>query len=87
MEIEAISVQITLNTHINCDKLEEISNLEILLNASTGHWKRCGGPHVARRPTFAHPSADVCHKVKKKLNTTSLFISFLLRLFSRFHSV
>jgi len=37
MEIEAISVQITLNTHINCDKLEEISNLEILLNASTGH--------------------------------------------------
>ena len=25
------------------------------LNASAGHWKRCGGPHVARGPLIAHP--------------------------------
>jgi len=25
------------------------------LNASAGHWKRCGGPHSAHGPLFAHP--------------------------------
>jgi len=25
------------------------------LNASAGHWKRCGGPHLTRGPLFAHP--------------------------------
>jgi len=37
MEIEVISVQISLNINIFCGKLEVISDLEIFLNASAGH--------------------------------------------------
>ena len=55
MEMEIISVQISLNTNIFCEELREISDLEIFLNASAGHWKRCGGQHVARGPLFGHP--------------------------------
>jgi len=29
---------------------QEISDLKIFLNASAGHSKRCGGPHVTREP-------------------------------------
>ena len=55
MELEAISVETSLNANIYCDKLEEITDLEIFLIGSAGHWKRCGGPHVARGPLFSHP--------------------------------
>jgi len=41
------------------EKLEEISELKIFLNVSTGHWKRCGGPHLARGPLFAHPCDEI----------------------------
>jgi len=44
------SVQVSLSTNIYCDKVKEISNLKIFMNASAGHWKRCGGPHVASGP-------------------------------------
>jgi len=37
MEIEPISVQISLNTNTYYDKLEEIPELEVFLNASVGH--------------------------------------------------
>jgi len=30
------------------------------LNASAGHWKRCGGPHVACGLLFGHPCFKVC---------------------------
>jgi len=58
MEIEA---NLGLNyssfsTNIYFYKLEEIWDLKIFPNASAGHWKRCGGPHVARGPLFARPS-------------------------------
>jgi len=36
-------------------ELEDISNLKILLNASAGHCKRCGRPHVVRRQLFTQP--------------------------------
>jgi len=38
-----------------CYHVEDISDLKILLNASAGQWKRCGGPHMARGRLFAHP--------------------------------
>ena len=37
MELEAISVEISLNANIYCDKLEEITDLEIFLIGSAGH--------------------------------------------------
>jgi len=51
----------------NCDELEDISDLKIFLNASAGHSKRCGRPHVARGTLFAHPSPrlsseDICNE-------------------------
>ena len=53
------SVQVSSSTNVYCDELEDISDLKILLSASAGHWKRCVGPHVARRPLFAHPCPRV----------------------------
>jgi len=37
MELEAISVETSLNANIYCDKLEEITDLEIFLIGSAGH--------------------------------------------------
>ena len=56
------SVQVSLNTNVYCDELEDISDLKIFLNVSAGHWKRCGGPHVARGPLFAHP-CSIVHRI------------------------
>jgi len=33
------------------------------MNASAGHLKRCGEPHLARGPLYAHP----CYKFKVKI--------------------
>jgi len=41
-----------VETFINASKF--ISVIKIFLNASAGHWKFCGGPHVVRRPLIAH---------------------------------
>jgi len=32
----------------NCNLTRFSTNFRFFLNASTGHWKRCGGPHTAR---------------------------------------
>jgi len=56
------SFQVSLNTNVYCDGLEEISDLKIFLNASAGHCKRCGRPHVARGPLFPNP--DFVHFLK-----------------------
>ena len=49
IRVEAVSVY-SLSTNICYDyeKLQELSDLKIFLNASAGHWKRCVGPHLAR---------------------------------------
>jgi len=36
-----------------------MSDLKIFLDDSAGHWKRCGGLHLAHRPLFAHPCYNV----------------------------
>ena len=46
--LKQVSVQVNLNTNVYCDELEDVSDWEILLNASVGYWKRCGRPYVAR---------------------------------------
>ena len=45
---------------IQCDKcyLTQFNKFQIwknFLNASVGHWKRCGEPHVVRGPLISHP--------------------------------
>jgi len=37
-------------TNVTSHDFLQISNLKIFLNASVGHWKRCGGPYAAREP-------------------------------------
>jgi len=53
-EYKQISIY-NLSTNVYYEKLEEISDLKIFRNASASHWKRCGGPYLARGPLFAHP--------------------------------
>jgi len=35
--LKQVSVQVSLNTNVYCDELEDISDFKILLNASAGH--------------------------------------------------
>ena len=44
----------SLSTSIYYEKLKKYSDLKIFPNASSSHWKRCDGPHLARGPLFAH---------------------------------
>jgi len=56
MRVEAnLDLWPQLNTNIYYEKFEEISDLKILQVASAGHWKHCGGPHLALGPLSAHP--------------------------------
>ena len=42
MRVEAVSVySLSTNIYYDYEKLEELSDLKIFLNASAGHWKRC----------------------------------------------
>jgi len=54
------------------EKLEEISDFKIFLNASVGHWKRCSRPHMARGPLFAYPCYwQITWKCKRVAKYTS----------------
>ena len=55
MEVETSLSWFSLSTSIYCDKLKEISDVKVFLNACVGHWNRCGGPHLTRGPLFANP--------------------------------
>jgi len=56
MRVEAVSVySLSTNIYYEYEKLEELSDLKIFLNASVGHRKRFVGQHLARGPLFAHP--------------------------------
>jgi len=44
-----------------------MSDLKIFLDASAGHWKCCGRPHLAQRLLFAHPWLTVRQKVRDRL--------------------
>jgi len=56
MRVDAVSVcSLSTNIYCDCEKLEELPDLKIFLNASAGHWKRCARPNLARGPLFAHP--------------------------------
>ena len=54
-KLKQTSVQVSLSTNVCCVELEDILDSKIFVNASAGHWKRYGGPHLARGPLFAHP--------------------------------
>jgi len=41
-----ISVQVCLSINVCWVELEDILDLKIFVNASAGHCKRCGGPHL-----------------------------------------
>ena len=54
----------------------KFQNLMFFLNASPGHWKGCGGPHVARGPLIAHPCLKLCSWLP--INFQDYFITAVL---------
>jgi len=78
--LKQVSVQVSLNINVYCDELEDISDLKIFLNASAGHWKRCGGLYVARKPLFAYPCSIVHRRmIAKDWSEWRWTFSFLMR--------
>jgi len=49
-----------VGTNVCSVELEDILDLKIFVNASVGHCKHCGGPHLACRPLFAYPRLMGC---------------------------
>jgi len=77
--LNQVSVQVSLNTNVYCDELEDISDLKNFLNASVGHWKRCGGPYgpwAAICPSLlCSTQTNECEGLKRM----TMSILFLLR--------